>query len=230
MLHRVEGSLNLDLERSIPFYVYDLRIYLNRQAPGPLYADCLQGRTNVKYSIYFQRDDSAATRLIGEVFNGSPQPSYLYENLCFVPRAYVAGTSLFSTDSLDTLRHLASPDFDAQHEVILAAPAGTAPAVQGTASAGRIESLEHLPNTVRLLAELSQPGYVVLLERYDPNWHATVDGYEARVLRANQLFRAVYVGPGKHQIRFYYRQRGLIVGLLISITALAFTLAIYFRR
>jgi hypothetical protein len=230
MVHKVEGSLNLDLERSIPFYVYDLRIYLNRQAPGPLYADCLLGRTNVKYSIYSQRQDSAATSLIGEVFNGSPQPSYLYENLCFVPRAYLAGTSLFSTDSLDTLRRLASPDFDAKEQVILAAAAGTAPSIQGTGSAGRIKRLEHRPNTVRLVAELSRPGYAVLLERYDPNWHATVDGHEATVLRANQLFRAVYVGPGEHEIRFYYRQRGLIVGLLISLAALASTLTIYFRR
>lgn len=235
MLRKVEGSINLDLERSMPFYVYDLQIYLSRQAPGPLYTDCLLGRTNVKYSIHSRRDDTAATRLIGEVFNGSPQPSYLYENLCFVPRAYVAGTSWFSTDSLSTLGRLASPDFDAKQEVILAArpPAGwRAPSVQGTASAalGRIKSLEHRPNSVRLIVELSRPGYVVLLERYDPNWHATVDGHEATVVRANQLFRAVYAGPGQHEICFYYRQRGMIAGLAISITALALTLALYFRR
>jgi len=230
MLRKVEGGVNLDLERSMPFYVYDLQIYLKRQAPGPLNADCLLGRTNVKYIILPRHENSAATRLVGEVFNGSPQPSYLYEDLCFVPRAYVAGTALFSTDTLDTLQRLASPDFDAQEKVILASPTGTSPSVQGTGLAGQVKSLEHRPNRVRLIAELSRPGYVVLLERYDPNWHATVDGREVPVLRANQLFRAVYAGAGRHEVEFYYRQRGLKAGLLISLATLVLILALYFRQ
>jgi len=230
MLHEVEASINLDLERSLPPYLYDLEIYLNRQAPGPLYTDCLLGRTNVKYILHPTRDGSAVTRLVGEVFNGSPQPSYLYESLCLVPRAYVAGTSLFSTDSLDTLRHLASADFDAKESVILAAPVGAAPNVQGSAPPGRVESVEHHPNSVKLIAELSRPGYIVLLERYDPNWHASVDGREVTVLRANQLFRAVYAGAGRHEVHFYYRQRGLKAGLLISLAALLLIVALYFRR
>ena len=39
-----------------------------------------------------------------------------------MPRAYVAGNSLFSTNSAETLDHLASPDFDALNTVILASP------------------------------------------------------------------------------------------------------------
>ena len=230
MLRKVEEGINLDLERSMPPYVYDLQIYLNRQASGPRDADCLLGRTNVKYIIHPRREDSGATRLIGEVFNGSSQPSYLYEDLCFVPRAYVAGTALFSTDTLNTLQRLASPNFEARETVILAGSARTGPQVQGTAPAGEVKSLEHSPNSVRLIAELSRPGYVVLLERYDPDWHATVDGHEATVVRANQLFRAVYAGPGQHEIYFYYRQRGLIVGLILSVAALVLTLVLYFRH
>jgi len=227
MLHGVEANINLDLERSLPPYLYDLEIYLNRQAPGPLYADCLLGRTNVKYILHPKREDSPATRLVSEVFNGSPQPSYLYESLCFVPRAYVAGTSLFSTDSLDTLRRLASPDFQAMDNVILATPTGSAPSVQGSSPAGQVESVEHAPNRVKLAVELSRPGYVVLLERYDPNWHATVDGREATVLRANQLFRAVYTEPGRHEVDFYYRQRGLKAGLVISFATITLLVALF---
>jgi uncharacterized membrane protein YfhO len=71
---------------------------------------------------------------------------------------------------------------------------------------------------------------VVLLDRFDPNWHATLDGREAHILRANQLFRAVRAEAGRHEIRFYYRQRGLRTGLALSILGLiglivAFTLA-----
>lgn len=93
-----------------------------------------------------------------------------------------------------------------------------------------MEIIHRDPNSVTLQAQLSRPGYVVLLERYDPNWHATVDGHGAKVVRANQLFRAVYAGPGQHEVYFYYRQRGLVAGLLISAFALVATLAFYFRR
>jgi hypothetical protein len=35
------------------------------------------------------------------------------------------------------------------------------------------------------------------------------------------LFRAVYCGPGQHEVRFYYRQHGLKPGLAISLVTLA---------
>jgi hypothetical protein len=230
MLSEVEGSINLDLERSLPPYLYDVWIYQNRQAAHQLQIDCLLGRTNVKYIIQPVRRDSTVTRLVSELFNGSPEPSYLYEDLCWVPRAYVAGASLFTTSSLETLRHLSSPDFDARHVVILAAEPGTAPAAQSSSAAGRVEVVDRQPNAVTLHAELLRPGYVVLLDRYDPNWHASLDGREVPVLRANQLFRAVFADAGRHEIRFYYRQRGLTTGLAISLATLALLLFLYFKR
>ena len=80
--------------------------------------------------------------------------------------------------------------------------------------------VQYLPNSVTLEANLSRPGYVVLLDRYDPNFHATVDGNEVPIERANQLFRAVPVGPGEHTIRFFYRPEGLISGAVLSLLCL----------
>ena len=48
-------------------------------------------------------------------------------------------------------------------------------------------------------------GYVVLNDPYHPWWSAAVDGAEAPVLRANVLFRAVAVPPGRHTVRFEFR-------------------------
>jgi hypothetical protein len=230
MFERMEGSLDLDMERSLPPFTYDVWIYVRRQAPDTLHLDCLLGRTNVKYVIGSVGRDSAAVRVLGEIFNGSPKPSYLYEDLYFVPRAYVAGTAIFTTSPLETLRHLASTDFDALGNVILAAEPGASPAVQGSGAAGRVEITERQPNKVTLKADLSRPGYVVLLERYDSNWHALLDGQEVPVLRANQLFRAVYAGSGQHQIRFEYHQQGLLPGLSISLLTLAAVIALWLSR
>ena len=247
MVNEVEGNINLDLERSLPPYLYDIEIYQDRQATDPLHVDCLLGRTNVKYIIRPKSADSAATRAIGKVFNGSPKPSRLYEDLCFVPRAYVAGTSLFSLSSAATIDYLADPNFDALNTVILAAPPGSSPDVtpvsvsapdgyapKPTATterpAGQVEIVQRDPNSVTLRAQLVRPAYVVLLDRYDPNWQATLDGRPAPILRANQIFRAVYAGAGEHEIRFDYRQRGLRLGVAISLLT-AVTLAVfYFKR
>ena len=229
MVQRVEGSLNLDFDdRSLPPFLYDVWVYILRQAPDTLRIDCLLGRTNAKYIIRQTRDVSGA-RLVSEIFNGSPQPAYLYENPYFVPRAYVAGTSIFTASSLETLSRMASPEFDALGNVILAADPGASPAVQGSGLAGRVEITDRQPNRVTLTAHLSRPGYVVLLDRYDSNWHAELDGREAQVLRANQLFRAVYAEPGQHVIIFYYRQQGLLAGMFISALTLVALLWVYLR-
>jgi hypothetical protein len=235
MLNEVEGSINLDLERSLPPYLYDVEIYQDRHSTDPLHVDCLLGRTNVRYIIRPTPADSGATRRFGEVFNGSPVPSQLYEDLCFVPRAYVAGGALFSTSSAETLDHLASPEFKALDTVILAAAPGKnvaqgLPLETEAGSAGQVEIVHRDPNSVTLRAQLTRPAYVVLLDRYDPNWQAELDGRPVDVFRANQIFRAVYAGPGFHEIRFDYRQRGLLAGLLISFASLVVLLSLYLRR
>lgn len=228
MLLGIEGSLNLDIERSLPPFLYNVWIYMLRQAPDTLHIDCLLGRSNVKYIIRPTRRDSAGARVVDEIFNGLPRPSYLYEDRYFVPRAYVVGTAIFTTSPLETLRQMASPDFDALQNVILAANPGTSPAVHGSDPAGRVEITERQPGRVTLTAHLSRPGYVVLIDRYDSNWHAEVDGRETPVLRANQLFRAVYTPAGAHRLRFYYHQSGLLPGAIISALTLMLLAWLYF--
>jgi len=69
-------------------------------------------------------------------------------------------------------------------------------------------------------------GYVVLLDSYDPNWVAEVDGQRAPLLEADGLFRAVRVAPGHHDVVFRYRSRPLLIGLSVSLaTALGLVVA-----
>ncbi len=227
MYYRVDGSINLDQERALPPFFYDLSIHLNRMEPNTVAFNCLLGRINVKYILSPKPDDNSVTRLISDVFNGSTVPSRLYEDLCFVPRTYVAGNSVFSTNSEETLDHLASPAFDVFNTAILAAPAGSAPPVSGAGPAGSVEVVHRDPNSVTLQAQMSRPGYILLLDRYDPNWRATIDSQPTVVLRANQIFRAVYANEGKHTITFYYRQSGLKVGLIVSLGTLIVLAVIY---
>jgi hypothetical protein len=227
MLEGVEGVANIDVERSFPPFLYDFWHFVRSLDADEARTACLLGRTNVKYQILSGRETNSVTREVAPIFNGSPKPSYLYENLCTVPRAYVAESVLKSSDPAQILTKLSEPTFDAEKQVFLADEARAVALTEGWGSLGRVEITERRPNLVRLRTQLSRPGYVLLLDRFDPNWHATLDGREVRVSRANLLFRAVYAEAGTHEIRFYYRQRGLAAGTAISLVALAILAGLY---
>jgi prepilin-type N-terminal cleavage/methylation domain-containing protein len=57
---------------------------------------------------------------------------------------------------------------------------------------------------------------LVLRDTYDPSWTATVDGLPAEIVRANAIYRAVALTPGRHVIRFSYRPRDMMPGLILS--------------
>lgn len=64
------------------------------------------------------------------------------------------------------------------------------------------------------------PGYVVLAQRFDPGWQATVDGAPVAPLEADVLLMAVPVPAGRHQLVLEYRPSALVVGRALSLAAL----------
>ncbi len=77
------------------------------------------------------------------------------------------------------------------------------------------------PGTARLvktantevIAETDSPegGYLVLNDLWHPWWRVTIDGEPAEILRANVLFRAVRLPPGRHHVRFtFHPARGAL--------------------
>jgi len=232
-LSGIEMAENLDMEGSLPPAYYEFWIHEIKQESDQARADCLLGRANVKYIVRQSRRLSATTREVAPLFNGSPEPSYLYENLCFLPRAYAVGNAVESSGSADTLSKLSDPGFDARHTVILEPAQPLSPSLLnptgGAGEIGEVTITSRDPNSVTLRAEMQRPGYVVLLDRWDPGWQATVDGKATPVLVADHMFRAVETGPGVHQIYFWYRQRGLAAGVAVSLltmVALALTYAL----
>ena len=227
MLEKAEGISNVDPDWSFPVSLYQFWVFALHKVPDPAYTSCLFGRSDVRYQILGARRHFNTLREITPVFDGTLHPSYLYENRCYTPRAYVAGTAIYSPGADETLARLSSPGFDATQEVLLASRAGVDPLPSVPGPAGQVESFHRQPNSVTLRVNLSRPGYVVLLDRFDPNWHATLDGREVRILRADHLFRAVQSGTGQHEVRFYYRQQGLVPGLVVSIAALVLSAILF---
>jgi hypothetical protein len=73
-------------------------------------------------------------------------------------------------------------------------------------------------------------GYLVLLDSYSDDWHVTVDGRPGTIVRANGLFRAVRLVPGRHQVEFIYRPRAFMMGAVASAAALVLVLGLLLVR
>ena len=65
--------------------------------------------------------------------------------------------------------------------------------------------LSYANTEVVLEADSPEGGWVVLNDVWHPWWFADIDGAPAEILRANVLFRAAAVPPGKHTLRFQFR-------------------------
>jgi hypothetical protein len=108
------------------------------------------------------------------------------------------------------LKDGAWPDVDFRSTVLIeGAPAGASARRPGTAT------LATYANTrIDIDAESPDGGYVVLNDVWHRWWTAEIDGRRVPILRANVLFRAVAVPPGRHRVTFTFRPlEGVLDGL-----------------
>jgi hypothetical protein len=133
-----------------------------------------------------------------------------------LPRAYAVGAARVA-DGEAAWAALLAPDFDIRREVLL--PRGRPRAPGSFNGSVRIADLK--ADRVRLEAETDGDGWVVLVDTWAPGWEATVDGQAVEILPANLAFRAVPVPAGRHTIEETYRPRSVLLGVAVSLAALA---------
>jgi hypothetical protein len=116
-------------------------------------------------------------------------------------------------------------------EAIAQVPALAALAAAAPGSApGALVAYE--PDAIAVTVDAPRAGLVVLNELAFPGWAVEVDGEAAVALRANYVMRAVYVGPGRHAIRWRFAPplaRALIAGYLLAL-AVMLAAAVWPRR
>lgn len=68
-----------------------------------------------------------------------------------------------------------------------------------------VEIVGYGTTEVRLVAATPLRAFLVLNDLWYPGWEVEVDGRPAELLRANLLFRAVALPPGRHEVVFRFR-------------------------
>lgn len=131
-----------------------------------------------------------------------------------LPRAKVFTRWESQTNGAAVLSKLADPKFDPFSEVILddetaAKPAGDDP--NATA-----EITQWLPRDVTIRTKSSQPGQLLVVQRWHPDWKATLDGQPVTLQRANYLFSAVSVPAGEHTVELHYQPKQNMLYVTLS--------------
>jgi hypothetical protein len=133
---------------------------------------------------------------------------YIYENPDALPRVLFA-TEARTADFPRLLTDGAWPDADLRTTVLLEqVPPSERPSAMGAATPRRPDSariVSYRNTEVILEADSPDGGWVVLNDLWHPWWFVEVDGKAAEMLRANVLFRAVTLPPGRHAVRFSFR-------------------------
>ena len=86
-------------------------------------------------------------------------------------------------------------------------------------AAGEITLSEYRPNYLRYEAQAEGNALVVFSEIFtDKGWRVTIDGEEAKPLRADYILRAVEIPAGKHTIEWRYRapKWALVEGITLA--------------
>ncbi|HEX2725664.1 MAG TPA: hypothetical protein VHN20_07575, partial [Beijerinckiaceae bacterium] len=130
---------------------------------------------------------------------------FLYENPRAAPRVMYAPAAR-AADFAALLRDGNWPDVD-YSRTVLVEPGGLRPEAPSRAApgAGRARIVAYSNTDVVIDVEAAAAGYVVLNDPWHPWWQVSVDGQPVPMLRANVLFRAVWVPAGSHAVRFEFR-------------------------
>lgn len=158
----------------------------------------------------------------------------VFENTQVMPRAFVAYQARLAASQDEEAQLVARPDFDPHREIILGRPSGKdaaglpAPSIENQGRAHTVaQVVSHRRHHVVLDAQASAPGVLVLADSYHPDWFVTVDGQPATLWPVNLALRGVPLLPGAHRIEMEYRDRGLRLGMLLSLGGLLGALLLF---
>jgi hypothetical protein len=137
-----------------------------------------------------------------------------YVELDGAARVRVVGQAVGIGTAEEALSAVLDDNLDIDQAVVLETRMPSTLAQGGGGEANLIETVD--PNRVLVQVSTQGGGWLVLSDVWYPGWQAFVDGEATEILRADYLFRAVWVPDGEHRVEFRYLPRIFILGALIS--------------
>src|SRR3954463_6916955 len=135
-------------------------------------------------------------------FIARTKDAYVYENPHALPRVMMVGDwKVVDFKEMTTAGW--PPDVDPQKTVLLDKAPRASPLTMFD-SAGSARLVRYANTEIGVGVNLASGGILLLNDVWHPWWRATIDGTDAEIMRANVIFRAVELPPGKHSVRFTF--------------------------
>jgi hypothetical protein len=131
-------------------------------------------------------------------------PYALFEFTGALPRAKLYASWQVNTNDQANLKTLADLNFDPEKSVLVSTPSKDLPDRATNQNSGTVAFKSYSPKQLVFDANDSAPSVLLLNDKYDPNWHVTVDGQPAELLRCNFIMRGVHLPAGPHQVLFQF--------------------------
>jgi hypothetical protein len=128
--------------------------------------------------------------------------AYVYENPRALPRVMFLRD--FRVVDFETMIQSGWPAAVDPRRTLLLEHQPSRPPAGGTGD-GTAHIVKYANTEVTVDVDAASGGFLLLNDAWHPWWRAEVDGAPAPILKADVLFRAVEVEPGKHRIRFVFR-------------------------
>jgi hypothetical protein len=132
-----------------------------------------------------------------------------------LPRAFVPARVETVPDDAERLRRMLSNDYDPAQVAFVEQPLNLPENPHGEASI-----IRDLPTDVTVHVKMSAPGLLVLADRWDVGWRATLNGAPVPIVRTNHAVRGVVAPAGISTVEFRYDPASFRIGLVLSILAL----------
>jgi hypothetical protein len=146
-----------------------------------------------------------------QIYSDEKYEIFKYNNV--YPRAFLASSYRVAVTGKDIIDTLFAKDFDRRNSLVLEEK----PAIEPQPGTGSAEIVSYTPDKVTIETYSSSPKLLFLSDQFDSGWHATVDGKNSPVYRADYDFRAVPVPADRHTIEFLYHPDEFRWGIILSI-------------
>lgn len=131
----------------------------------------------------------------------------LYELKGYRKRFEYANNIYTVKDFAEALINITKAEYNLSTDVVLYETSNIEPSVKtfkGKEANYEASITSETQNKIELHIISDEPGVLVLKEKYDDNWSVFVDGMKKNLLKANIMFRGVYLEPGEHNVIFEF--------------------------
>ncbi len=163
-------------------------------------------------------------------------PTLSYKNDNYMPRAFLVPDCKMVSGDDELAEVMFAKDFDPTKTVLLENKPGYFGCGDGNnlpnrKEPGKVKITENTFDSIQMEVNSTQRQLLFLSESYYPGWVAKVNSQVVKIYRANMVFRAIIVPPGKSTVEMYYQPPLFYAGAGISLmTVLICGAFLFYRR